>query len=374
MSRPRRRIGQQRTAAVRYTSHYHHPGSPLDGVGRAVRAGLLLLAQLNLERVTSHGTCHGTCRTDSRTERRDHMGELGVTLTDELGAPLTLAAVAEFVDMPRHLVKRALDTLEQLGELGRDDRGAFVLPRFHESQASPEARRKRRQRDRKRELGAASSPPNGVTSHGTSHAPQRDMSRSANGTSHGTSHARARAFSDLREREIKISTETTTTLETPKERARARAQEPELETEQHYELDDEQLDASEAPRDPVTARAQRGHRWLQSLLTSAGSMRVMQPLGGKWQHAYSLIGARPDAELAAVRRFVLPHLRAGTLKERCMTPQHFPDYWQTYLDGQLPFELEPTSTSSSVMRAPSDDEYAADAARNPDWLTEDAHT
>jgi hypothetical protein len=371
MSRPRRRIGQQRTSVVRYTSHYYGPGSPLDGIGRAVRAGMLLLAQLELGRVTSHGTSHGTCRTARPTEHAELEADLGVTLTDELGAPLTLAAVAEFVDMPRHLVKRALDALEQLGELGRDARGAFVLPRFHESQASPEARRKRRQRERKRELGAASSPPTAVTSHGTSHGMQRDLSRSANGTSHGTSHARARAVSDLTEREIKISTETTTILETPKERARARAHESEP---QHYELDDEQLDVSEAPRDLGAARAQRGFRWVQSILASAGSTRVMQPLGGKWHAAYGLLGARPDRELEAVRRFVLPHLRSGTLKERCMTPQHLMDYWQNYLDGRLPFELEPTSSSSSVMRAPSDDEYAADAARNPDWLTEDAHT
>jgi len=364
MSRPRRRIGQQRSSTVRYTSHYYGPGSPLDGIGRAVRAGMLLLAQHALDRVTCPVTCPVTCRTAHTAE---HSELEAVTLTDELGAPLTLAAVAEFVDIPRRLVERAIDTLEQLGELARDARGALVLPRFHASQASPEARRKRRQRDRKRAS-------NGVTSHATSHAPQRDMSRPTNGTSHGTSHARARAFSDLREGEIKISTETTTTLETPQERAHARAQEPD-DADRHYELDDEQLDPSEAPSDPGAARAQRGYRWLQSVLASAGSTRVMQPLGGKWQRAYSIIGARPDAELAAVRRFVLPHMRAGTLKERCLKPQHFADYWQDYLDGRLPFELEATSSSSSPMRAPSDDEYAADAARNPDWLTtEDAHT
>jgi hypothetical protein len=373
MSRPRRRIGQQRTAAVRYTSHYHRPDSPLDGVARAVRAGLLLLAQLNLDRVTSHVTCPVTCH----TEHRDHEAELGVALTDELGAPLTLAAVAEFVDFPRAQVKRSLELLEQLGELGRDARGAFVLLRFTASQASPDTLRKRRQREREREREAASSPPNGVTSHTTSHAPRRDLSRSSTVTSHVTSHAHARAVSDLKEGEIKISNETTTTLETPKERTRAQAYEPTYSDEQRYELDDEQLDPSEAPRDLGAARAQRGYRWLQSLLASAGSLRVMLPLGGKWQAGYSLIGARPDRELEAVTRFVLPHLRAGTLKERCMTPRHLADHWQIYLDEQLPFEFEPTSasSSSSVMHAPSDDEYAADAARNPDWLAaEDAHT
>jgi hypothetical protein len=121
--------------------------------------------------------------------------------------------------------------------------------------------------------------------------------------------------------------------------------------------------------DSADALAHRGYRWMQSLLASAGSMRITPPLGGKWQAAYSCIGARPDRELEAVARFVLPHLRRGTLKERCVTPRHLVDYWQTYLDERLPFELHDSPSASAAHITPTADEYAADAARNPNWLT-----
>jgi len=118
------------------------------------------------------------------------------------------------------------------------------------------------------------------------------------------------------------------------------------------------------------AIALRGHRWLQSLLASAGSMRVTPALGGKWQRAYSWLGGRPNSELDAVARFVVPHLRRGTLKERCVTPQHLVDYWARYLESSLPFALPARRAEPQVDLETQRAEFVrAAAAQRPSWLT-----
>lgn len=350
MTRGRRAACQPlHTVAVRLTSLYHGPASPLDGIGRAVYAGLQLLAQHSLEsraRQAQHRTSPATSHVTCRTEHLDLTDSPAVTLTDPFGEPLSVAAMATYLDLPRHQVVRSLDVLERLGELERDPAGAWVLRRFGEAQSTPEARRKAKQRARKRDANAQNSETSHGTTHGTSPAVQCDTSQDKS-----RDMSRPARASDLRSQtEFQISTETITTLDAPEDRARAHA-------------------AERSPEDV----AQRGHAWLNALLVSVGSFAAGHPTGGRWQRAYTTLGERPDHELEAVAVFIRPHLRTGTLKPRRMSPQHLVDFWLSYLDGHLPFELDAPASREPVIVA-SDDEYASDVARNPAWLSDhEAH-
>jgi hypothetical protein len=86
--------------------------------------------------------------------------------------------------------------------------------------------------------------------------------------------------------------------------------------------------------EPLDA-AERAQRWLHRILEEQTSQPAPRA-GGKWQSAYSYIGAQPKAERARVERLLRVELEAGRLTARMCTPAHVADHWHAYLAGQPP--------------------------------------
>jgi len=378
-SRPRIAHAPERQLTVKVPSRYWAADSPLDGISLAVWVGLLHLARRTEERARvrdSHGDSHASLERDSHAliERGDVYP--AQSIRDANMQPLTLAAIARFVKLPRHQVQHAMHQLEAADEIAKSLDGAYVLTEYKIAQECPGTERKRRQRARKKR-----------DSHGDSHAASE---RDSHGDSHASprdSHALARAFSDLKElEESKIYSETTTTLETPKERAHAQAVEAApgslSRVRARKPRPPKQLGIPGAdahpkhmpPATPERGAEYRGYSWLNAIFARFDSVAPGQPSHGSRVRAYLWLGTRPDHELQSVGEFIIRHLEDGALSVTTLTPEHLIDHWPRYLGGVLPFRIvKPTARVVETLddvEAQRAELARAAAAYRPSWLTD----
>lgn len=344
-SRPRPTHAPERQLTVKVPSRYWAADSPLDGISLAVWVGLLHLARRTEERARerdSHSDSHAPLERDSHAvlERADvHPAQ---SIRDANMQPLTLAAIARFVKLPRHQVQHAITQLEAADEIARSLDGAYVLGAYKVAQECPGAERKRRQRARKkRDSHRDSHAACERDSHGDGHAAERD------------SHAVARAFSDLKEREEDpiLPAAALTQFVTA---ARARPHDSGV-----YVV----------PTEIV------GHRWYHELLWSTCTLSAPTPTrSSKHFEAYRYMGAAPAAErdrVAACARTVLTGLSEPAY---WFTPSHVMDHWAHYLSGNPPRlrgsapPPRPGETQAELEQTRVELERSA-AANQPSWLT-----
>jgi len=342
-SRPRIAHAPERQLTVKVPSRYWAADSPLDGISLAVWVGLLHLARRTEERARardSHGDSHASLERDSHAliERGDVYP--AQSIRDANMQPLTLAAIARFVKLPRHQVQHAVAQLEAADEIAKSLDGAYVLLEYKITQECAGTERKRRQRARKKRDSHGDSPAASERdSHGDSHASPRD------------SHALARAFSDLKElEEVKISQAAALTLFNPA--ARARAHDSGVFT---------------VPSEIA------GHRWYHALIWSACTLTAPEPTpSSKHFAAYQFIGRQSPADRARVEACARTVLTGRSESAHWFTPTHVMDHWPHYLSGNPPrprgsAPARPVETPADLDQARAELERAA-AAKPPSWL------
>lgn len=320
------RGSQRRT--IKLPDLYFEADSPLDGIARAVWVQCLFLASTQRD---SHGDSHAPAQRDGHARGRDsHALDRwpAAPLLDESLRSLTLADIVRSVQLDRHLVTRAMQQLERLGELAKKPDGTWVVVRYWHTQESQAAERKRRQRAQKKR-----------DSHGDSHALGQRDSHGGQRDSHAVFPARALLRSQREEeRDLK-----TATILTTADRVHA--------------------------RDPAVA----AQCWLNAILTEAAATFAPNAIGTKWERNYRYIGQRPAHELEQVGALLRDKLRRGELRARFLTPLHLESYWPQYVDGSPPHGPHggaPVLTAADLER--SADELEREAGNNPEWLQEAA--
>jgi hypothetical protein len=328
MGTPTPRRSQRRS--IKLPDLYWSADSPLDGVARVVWTQCLFLARPQRD---SHADSHAPPQRDRHALERDsHALERwpAAPLVDESLRSLTLADIARAVQLDRHLVTRAMQQLERLGEVARKPDGTWVVLRYGLTQERPDAERKRRQRARKKR-----------DSHADSHADLPRDSHAAERDSHASFPARALLRSERSEDLTDLNTTTS-----PLNSDRVHAREPAVEAQ----------------------------RWLNEILTTAAATFAPPALGTKWERHYRWIGQRPQRELEQVGALLCDALRSRALRARYLTPQHLMSYWPQYAAGVLPnaprlaavAAVTPAELEQTAL------ELEAEADNNPAWLQEAA--
>lgn len=431
---------------VKLWSTYYGEHSPLDGYATAVLNGLFLLARPWAAR---HGQGGGyslcdldkPCRNARQNERMarsfcaqfdefessNRLGSSGVFSagTSQFlysaaavrwpdSAPCSLLEIARFVRLPRARVRRALQSLVDIGEAYLTIDGAYVLLNYWHAQETPSARSKRASRGASRPVDSQHEP------SGDSHEDSRaDIPHDSHADSREDIPVASKAEQRVKKRSAAATAAPLATraaekadpeLELPPPHealvANSRAQAPGRESARalgHESSSDPMLERAGAalPRKPLAAVDERldrlepqsaaqgaqwlfedgaeraplsleqiGQRWLHEILNTATGQPAPTEQG-KWRQAYRWIGERPARERDAVAVVLRAELASSQLRPRMCHPQHLVDYWPGYLAGEPPRSgaaLRAATAQSWSSAPPSREQIEAEAANVPEWL------